>query len=112
MTMTESSDAALLRRSREGERTAFGALVERHQGAVCAITFALTGDRALSEDLAQDAFLAAWRGLGDLRDGGRFRSWVCSIARNMGLNAVRSKVRRREDADGALPEPADEGTGV
>lgn len=107
MTMTESSDAVLLRRSREGERMAFGTLVERHQGAVCAITFALTGDRALSEDLAQDAFLAAWRGLGDLRDAGRFRSWVCSIARNLGLNAVRSKLRRSEQVDGALPEPAD-----
>jgi len=107
MTMTESSDAALLRRCREGEQTAFGTLVERHQGAVCAVTFATTGDRALSEDLAQDAFLAAWRGLDDLRDAGRFRSWVCSIARNLGLNAVRSKLRRREQADAVLPEPAD-----
>ena len=107
MAMTEASDAALLRRSRDGEHAAFGTLVERHQGAVCAISFALTGDRALSEDVAQDAFLAAWRGLDELREPGRFRAWVCGIARNLGLNAVRSKMRRRERADAKLPEPAD-----
>ncbi|MEM6991279.1 MAG: sigma-70 family RNA polymerase sigma factor [Myxococcota bacterium] len=95
--MTEAvSDMILLERCRAGERSAFGALVERHQRAVCAMTYALTGDVALSEDLAQDTFLAAWRDLGRLEDASRFRAWVCRIARNLGLNARRNRGRRKE----------------
>ena len=54
------SDAELLEASRRGERDAFGALIERYQGVVCAVSYSRTGDRALSEDVAQDTFIAAW----------------------------------------------------
>lgn len=89
----ERSDAELLAASRRGERAAFGALIERYQGVVCAVSYSGTGDRSLSEDVAQDTFLAAWRQLDQLREVGRLRAWLCGIARNLARKARRARVR-------------------
>ena len=62
-----ASDARLLRASLRGDHDAFARIVRRYQSLVCAITYSRTGDLAASEDLAQDAFLTAWRKLGSLR---------------------------------------------
>ena len=87
------SDAELLEASRRGERDAFGALIERYQGVVCAVSYSRTGDHALSEDVAQETFIAAWRQLGQLREPGRLRSWLCGIARNLARKARRRSAR-------------------
>ena len=87
------SDAELLEASRRGERDAFAALIERYQGVVCAVSYSRTGDRALSEDVAQDTFIAAWRQLGQLREPSRLRSWLCGIARNLARKARRRSAR-------------------
>lgn len=89
----ERSDAELLAASRRGERAAFGALIERYQGVVCAVSYSGTGDRSLSEDVAQDTFLAAWRQLDQLREVGRLRAWLCGIARNLARKARRARSR-------------------
>ncbi len=87
------SDAELLDASRRGERAAFGHLVERYQNLVCAVSFSAVGDRALSEDVAQDTFLTAWRQLGELREPGKLRAWLCAIARNLARKAARRRGR-------------------
>ncbi len=89
------SDAELLEASRRGERAAFGALVERYQSVVCAVSYSRTGNRALSEDVAQDTFLAAWRQLDQLREAGRLRAWLCGIARNL---ARKARLRTEREA--------------
>ncbi|MBK7538044.1 MAG: sigma-70 family RNA polymerase sigma factor, partial [Myxococcales bacterium] len=89
----ERSDAELLEASRRGERAAFATLVERYQGVVCAVSYSRTGDRALSEDVAQDTFLAAWRQLHQVREVHRLRAWLCGIARNLSLKARRKRAR-------------------
>lgn len=89
------SDAELLEASRRGEREAFGALVERYQGVVCAVSYSRTGNRALSEDVAQDTFLAAWSQLDQLREAGRLRAWLCGIARNL---ARKARLRTEREA--------------
>lgn len=81
------TDEDLLERCLSGDTRAFGALVERHESAVCAVSFAVTGDREISEDVAQDAFLAAWKSLPALREPERFKSWACGIARNLARKA-------------------------
>ena len=99
------SDAQLLEASRRGERDAFGALVERYQRVVCAVSLSATGSAALSDDVAQDTFVTAWRSLGSLRDPGRLGPWLCGIARNLGRRA--RKRRARETAlDDAGADPA------
>ena len=87
------SDIDLLKASRDGSTQAFGIVVSRYQSLVCAITYAATGDSGRSEELAQDAFLRAWKGLGQLQDLSKFRAWLCSIARNTVQNWFRSQGR-------------------
>ena len=88
-----TSDAELLEASKRGERAAFGALVERYQNVVSAVSYSRTRDQALSEDVAQETFLAAWRQLDQLREAGRLKSWLCGIARNLTRKARRRTSR-------------------
>jgi RNA polymerase sigma factor (sigma-70 family) len=92
------TDAELVEASRRGERDAFGQLVTRYQDVVCAVSYSGTGNWALSEDVAQDTFIAAWRQLGQLRETNRLRAWLCQIARNLARKARQKGDRAREDA--------------
>jgi RNA polymerase sigma factor (sigma-70 family) len=69
----------------------FAKIVRRHQAGVCAVAYGVTGDRALSEDIAQDTFVAAWRGARALRDPSRLRGWLHGIARNLARKARRRR---------------------
>ena len=107
------ADAELVARSRRHDAEAFGALVERHQRLVFGVALARCQDPALAEDVAQEAFVAAWRDLDRLRDGERVGSWVAGIARNLAANAARQRARRAEtpppaDELAAVPTPQDE----
>jgi RNA polymerase sigma factor (sigma-70 family) len=83
------ADAALVEAARAGDQHAFNRLVERYQTLVCSVAYSATGSVARSEEVGQDAFLAAWRGLAGLADPQRFRAWICGIARNLGRHARR-----------------------
>ena len=91
------TDDELVAASRRGERAAFGALIERHLDAVWAVSFSRTRDRALSDDVAQDTFVAAWAQLDRLREASRLRAWLCGIARNLARKARRRAGRERPD---------------
>lgn len=92
--MGQRTDAELVTASRRGERAAFGALIERYQHVVCAVSYSRTGDRAISEDVAQETFVAAWQQLDHLREPSKLRAWLCGIARNLARAA-----RRRSDRE-------------
>ncbi len=62
-----------------GDREAFGRLVARHQASIRALSRRLTRSGADGDDIAQAAFLTAWRRRATWR-GGSFRGWVCAIA--------------------------------
>lgn len=69
----------------------FADIVRRHQAVVCATAFGVTGDRALSEDIAQEAFVAAWQRASTLRDPAKVGPWLRGIARNLALSARRKR---------------------
>jgi RNA polymerase sigma factor (sigma-70 family) len=98
--MGTSTDNELVEASRRGELGAFGELVARYQDVVCAVSYSSTGDRALSEDVAQETFVAAWRKLDRVR-AGALRPWLCAIARNLGR-----KARRRTRHEQPIEEAA------
>ena len=77
------TDEQLVALCRGGDRDAFGVVVARYQSLICALTYAGCGDVHRSEDVAQETFLRAWKHLGDLREAGRLRAWLCGIARNL-----------------------------
>ena len=91
------TDVELVEATRRGEIEAFGHLVERYQHLVCAVSYSSTGDRVLSEDVAQETFIAAWRQIDRVNDVMRLRPWLCGIARNLGRKARRRTRTRRED---------------
>src|ERR1035437_4248238 len=81
MTTTGNSDAQLVEWTLAGDRAAFATIVKRYQSLVCSITYNATGSLTLSEDLAQETFLAAWKQLSELREPGQLRAWLCGITR-------------------------------
>jgi RNA polymerase sigma-70 factor (ECF subfamily) len=73
-------DLDLVAQSTGGDRGAFGELVRRHGSAVRGLIRRMGADPALADDVAQDAFLAAFEQIGDFRGDGTFQSWVKRIA--------------------------------
>jgi RNA polymerase sigma factor (sigma-70 family) len=105
-TIPSDADSQLLSRCLEGDRTAFRTLVERYQSLLCSIAYAIVGDLKRSEDVAQEAFVAAWRQLRTLHDLSRFRPWLCSIARNLAHHTIRrDRPTASLDAAGNQPSP-------
>ena len=110
---TESqTDAQLVEWSLTGDREAFGRIVERYQSLICSITYGATGSLTLSEDIAQETFVTAWRKLTALNDAARLRAWLCGIARNLVNNSLRrgqrEPVQAAESLEGIHELPAPE----
>lgn len=85
------TDAELCKASSAGQPEAFEELVRRYQGAVCAVTYAATGRRDLSEDLAQETFLIAWKKLSGIEAPDRVGGWLVGIARNLARKSHRTR---------------------
>jgi RNA polymerase sigma factor (sigma-70 family) len=106
--MTVMSDDQLWRRSRAGDREAFGQIVERYQSLICSLAYSTCGNLVRSEDLGQETFIAAWQKLGELREPTKLRAWLCGIVRNLAANAMRREQRRGGAAESltSVAEPA------
>jgi RNA polymerase sigma-70 factor, ECF subfamily len=104
-----AEDAALVRRARDGDEDAFGALVRRHLPAAHAAALAVLGDAADAEDACQDAFISALRRIDDCRPEEKFRPWLLTIVRNRAIDLRRrQRVRMADslDAVGGADAPA------
>jgi RNA polymerase sigma-70 factor (ECF subfamily) len=87
-------DRDLVARAQTGDTRAFEELVRRHQRWVFTLAFRMIGDSAEAEDLAQEIFLKAYRGLGGFRGAARFSTWLHSIASHHCLNALETRSRQ------------------
>lgn len=95
-----ASDEALLAGLGAGDGEAAAAFVSRFSARVHGLALGLLGDRAAAEEVAQEAFLRAWRHAGafDPRRGS-VTTWLLTITRNLAIDALR--VRRPLPADPA-----------
>ena len=75
----ESSDLDLVRLAQAGDLDAFGELVERNRRAVFRAALAAVGSPSEADDVAQEAFVTAWRKLDGFRGDSQFRTWLLSI---------------------------------
>jgi RNA polymerase sigma factor (sigma-70 family) len=91
VTKPNNRDFELTAGALAGHRDAFSQIVMWYQSLVCSLAHSATGILSQSEDLAQEAFIAAWKGLRTLREPEKLRSWLCSIERNKIANAVQHK---------------------
>lgn len=93
--MTED-EPALVEFARAGDRAAFDELVRRHADGLYAVVVRLCADRDEAEEVTQEAFLRAWRGLPGFRGDAQFFTWLYRI----GVNEARRRAdgrRRRAD---------------
>ena len=91
--LDQAEEAVLVRRACEGDKPAFAELVRRNQGRVRGLLMRLAQDRVLADDLAQEVFLRAYRGLVGFQGRSAFGTWLYRIAYNVYLNN-RTRVRR------------------
>ena len=98
--MRAAPDDALLAGFAVGDPDAAAAFIRRHQARVCGLARAIVCDTALAEDVAQEAFLRAWRHAPayDPRKG-TVSTWLLTITRNLAVDAVR--MRRTQPVDPA-----------
>lgn len=88
-------DAELVRRFREGEESAFVEIMSRYYRKIQSISFALLRSRADAEEIAQDTFIRAHRGLAGFRGDCSLATWLFRIAVNLSRNRYRYFCRRR-----------------
>ena len=84
---TNYQESLLVERSLLGDRRAYGEIVTRHQGRVMGVAYAVTADAAIAEEVAQDAFVEAWKSLRSLKDVQRLGAWLAGITRNLARRA-------------------------
>jgi RNA polymerase sigma-70 factor (ECF subfamily) len=89
-------DAALITAAQNGDEGAFLALYERHAGRVRRLVESWVGDSALADDLCQESWLRAFRGIDAFRGDAEFGTWLHTIARNVVASRGRTTKRRAE----------------
>jgi RNA polymerase sigma-70 factor (sigma-E family) len=76
-------------------RDAVELLYERHYGELVRLAFAMTGDWSVSEELAQDAFVRAWRSWANIRDQQSAPAYLRAIVINLARGSLRRRLRER-----------------
>lgn len=89
-----SSEATLVGRAARGDIGAFEELYRANSGRVYVLCLRMTGDPALAEELAQEAFVRAWQKLGSFRGASAFSTWLHRVTVNVVLGHRRSNARR------------------
>jgi RNA polymerase sigma-70 factor (ECF subfamily) len=99
--MWSASDDGLLAGYATGDADAAAAFIRRHQRRVYGLAQSIVGDRAMAEDVAQEAFLRAWRHASayDPRRAS-VSTWLLTITRNLAIDAIR--LRRAQPVDPEL----------
>jgi len=99
------SDETLAERAQSGAPEPFSELVRRFQRPVYSLLVRLVRDRGLAEDLAQEAFVRAWRKISSYDTSRPFRSWMFKIAHNLAID----ELRRRQLETVPIEEPESDG---
>ena len=86
-------DAALMLRVKQGDTTAFTALVEKYKQPVMNLAYRLLRDQTEAEDLAQNVFVQVFKSASRYETTAKFSTWLFTIARNLGLNEIRRRSR-------------------
>jgi RNA polymerase sigma-70 factor (ECF subfamily) len=94
---TDASDLALVQRVQKGDKAAFDLLVLKYQHKVVKLVLRYVRSQADAEDIAQEAFIKAYRALPRFRADSAFYTWLYRIAINTAKNALASRQRNPVD---------------
>ena len=101
----DDNDQQLVQRVQKGDKSAFDLLVLKYQHRVLKLVSRFVSDAAEAQDVAQEAFLKAYRALPSFRGDSAFYTWLYRIAINTAKNALVSNRRRPVDFDLDLQDP-------
>jgi RNA polymerase sigma-70 factor (ECF subfamily) len=105
----DNTDARLMAGLARGDRSALGALVDRHQRRILEFAYRCTGEWNLAEDLAQETFLRLWSSAERYEPKAGFITWVYRIVINLCLDSKKKKAPKAVDSleavDEAMPTP-------
>jgi RNA polymerase sigma-70 factor (ECF subfamily) len=112
-----NDDSKLLERVRGGERDAYRVLVERYQKRVYNLAYSLLKNREDAADIAQDAFVKAYRSLEGFKGDASFYTWIYRITNNLCIDFLRkagpaAKVEYSEEMSDDSSAEAQAGVGV
>ena len=102
VTVTNQTDAELVQACLAGDRAAFDALVERHQRHVYQLCYRFAGNHEDANDLVQDVFIRAYRGLKTFKGHASLGTWLYRIGVNVCLSKAAGKAPRAEPLDPLL----------
>ena len=91
-------DSLLVREAQRGNRAAFEELVRHYDQAVLRLAMHLTGSEHEAQDIYQEAFLKAYKSVGNFRFECSFYTWIYRIVTNLCLDHLRKRQVRKEDA--------------
>ena len=93
------TEAELIQKAQQGDQSAFGELIVRNESKIFTLTLRMMGNREDAQDLAQEAFLNAWRGLDKFKGDSSFSTWLYRLASNACIDHIRKAKRRQEVMD-------------
>jgi RNA polymerase sigma-70 factor (ECF subfamily) len=94
--VTDSADTNLVAAALQGNAESFSRLCERYYPALVAIAYSRLAERHLAEDAAQEALLAAYRGIARLKEPEQFAGWLAAICRNIATDMAKARTRARQ----------------
>jgi RNA polymerase sigma-70 factor, ECF subfamily len=98
-------DEDLIERAQNGDRHAFGLLLERHYDFVHSIAWRWSGHAVDAEDIAQTVCLKLAQAIRAFRGASRFRTWLYTLTVNAARDHQRSRSRERRNAANYLADP-------
>ncbi len=108
----EAQDLEWMQRVKQGDRDAFGELVEAHQGRVIGTVVRMLGPETMdAEDIAQQVFLRVWKSAARYEPTAKFTTWLFTITRNLVFNESRRRKNRPTSSLDAPVPGSDEDAG-
>lgn len=107
-TLSRMNDADLIRAAQRGDHAAFEELVRSYDQAVLRLALHLTRSESDAQDIFQEAFLKAYRNIGNFRFECSFYTWIYRIVTNLCLDLLRKRQVRKEDAPVAKDQRGEE----
>ena len=106
--LSRVNDTDLIREAQRGSRAAFEELVRQYDQSVLRLALHLTRSEQDAQDIYQEAFLKAYRHIGNFRFECSFYTWMYRIVTNLCLDQLRKKKTRKEDSPVLVDESGEE----